>query len=94
MPLIFNMQTLIVCQHCLIDDHSVLFWPFVFDWLSPCVKASLDSVAKQRDASHSRQTIAKWEAPGSIPAFPHAFGCTCSMLRSTILSTVTLHLLP
>ena len=66
---IFNMQTS-SCLYCLIDDHSVSFY------YSFMISSNIAALRKKHRWTQealankvgvSRQTIAKWEAPGGNP---------------------------
>jgi len=66
---IFNMQTSF-CLYCLIDDRGVLFY-YLF-----MISSNIATLRKKRRWTQetlankvgvSRQTIAKWEAPGGNP---------------------------
>ena len=66
---IFNMQTSL-CLYCLIDDRGVLFY------YSFMISSNIATLRKKhrwtqetlaRKVGVSRQTIAKWEAPGGNP---------------------------
>lgn len=66
---IFNMQASL-CLYCLIDDHSVLFY-YLFMISSNIAalrkKHRWTQEALANKVGVSRQTIAKWEAPGGNP---------------------------